>query len=256
MKKDKPLILITNDDGVKAGGINALIEAIRSFGEILVVAPDKSMSGQSHAITVKVPLYISQVFSEKGLTVYKTNGTPADCVKLAIGEILKRKPDFLLSGINHGTNSSISMHYSGTVAAAREGALNYIPSVGFSLLDYTMEADFTVSKKYCEEVFRFVLENGIKPEIFYNVNIPKGNDIKGIKICRQAKGRWVEEFDKRIDPHGRAYYWMTGNFVNDEPASRDTDEWALKNKYVSLTPCSIDGTCFEEVKTLNKLLDN
>jgi 5'-nucleotidase len=163
MNKEKPLILITNDDGVKAGGINASIEAIRPFGQILVVAPDKSMSGQSHAITVKTPLYISQVFNEEGLSVYKSNGTPADCIKLAIGEVLRRKPDYLLSGINHGTNSSISMHYSGTVAAAREGALNGIPSIGFSLTDYSMDADFNVSKKFCAEIFQFwLLDNRLR----------------------------------------------------------------------------------------------
>ncbi|MDR2927567.1 MAG: 5'/3'-nucleotidase SurE [Cytophagaceae bacterium] len=246
----KPLILVTNDDGVKAKGIRALIQAVRPFGDVVVVAPDKSMSGMSHAITVKVPLYLAKVSSEDGLEVYKSNGTPADCVKLAINALLKRKPDFLVSGINHGTNSSVSVHYSGTMGGAREGAFYGIPAIGFSLCDYMPDADFTAAAPICADVLRSVIAKGMPTGVYYNVNIPKGESVKGIKICRQAKGHWAEEFDKRIDPHGRNYYWLTGEFENTEPDATDTDEWALRNGYASLVPCRTDATCYETRQTL------
>ncbi|TCO07325.1 5'/3'-nucleotidase SurE [Natronoflexus pectinivorans] len=238
----RPLILVTNDDGVEARGLKALIEVVRPFGDLLVVASDQPMSGMSHAITVKYPLYLTKVTDEPGLEIYKTNGTPADCIKLAMNSLLEKKPDFVVSGINHGTNSSVSMHYSGTIGGAREGALHGIPAIGFSLLDHHPEADFSNAIHYCREIFSFVLSNGMEQGICYNVNVPKGKSINGIKVCRQAKGVWVEEFDKRIDPRGRTYYWLTGHFRNNEPESTDTDEWALNNGYVSVVPCTIDST--------------
>ena len=207
--KKKPSILITNDDGIQSGGLKALIEAIRPFGDLTVVASEKTMSGMSHAISVNVPLHLTQILSEEGITIYKTNGTPADCVKLALNELFDTKPDYVLSGINHGSNSSISVHYSGTIGGAREGALNGIPSIGFSLLDYDANANFSHSIKYCQQIFRFVLENGVNPYTLFNVNIPNIADIKGIKVCRQAKGRWVEEYDKYISPHGNTHYYLT-----------------------------------------------
>ena len=249
---NRPLILITNDDGVKAGGIKALIESVRPFGELFVVAPDKAMSGMSHAMTVKVPLFLSEVLKEEGLTIYKSNGTPADCIKLALGVLLDKKPDYVLSGINHGTNSSVSAFYSGTMGGAREGAFNSIPSIGFSLCDYSLDADFTESIKICRQVFEFAVENGMKPNDYYNVNIPSVNNIKGIKICRHTKGRWVEEFEGRKDPYNRTYYWLTGKFQNAEPEAVDTDEWALSNDYASLVPCSIDATCYRRLSELKK----
>ena len=254
-KKDsnhRPLILVTNDDGVNAGGIKALVEAVRTFGDVVVVAPDQAMSGMSHAITVKVPLYLTKIHSEEGLEIYKTNGTPGDCIKLAINTLLPKLPDFVVSGINHGTNSSVSMHYSGTMGGAREGTLNGIPSIGFSLLDYCADADFSTAILYCREIFASILKHGIENGVCYNVNIPKGKSINGIKICRQAKGRWVEEFDKRVDPRGRTYYWLTGNFENHEPDSTDTDEWALNNDYVSIVPCAIDATHMRSFEQLKK----
>jgi len=238
----RPMILVTNDDGVEAKGIKSLIDAVRHFGDVVVVAPDNGMSGMSHAITVKVPLYLTKVHSQEGLHIYRTNGTPADCVKLAINVLFEKKPDFVISGINHGTNSSVSMHYSGTMGGAREGVLNGIPSIGFSLLDYSADADFSTSQKYIKEIFNNVLTHGIQDGICYNINIPAGKHVKGVKVCAQAKGRWVEEFDERVDPRGETYFWLTGHFENYEPDNEQTDEWALENGYVSLVPCSIDAT--------------
>lgn len=247
---DRPLILVTNDDGVTAGGIKALIEVVKPYGDVLVVAPDQAMSGMSHALTVKVPLYLTNIHDEKGLKIYKTNGTPADCVKLALNKLVSRKPDYIVSGINHGTNSSVNLHYSGTMGGAREGALNGIPSIGFSLLDYQADANFSAAIHFCREIFNSVISHGMEAGICYNVNIPKGESINGIKVCRQTQGRWVEEFDERVDPRGRTYYWLTGHFENQEPKSEDTDEWALANNYVSIVPCSVDATYFPGIEKL------
>lgn len=251
-KNHRPLILVTNDDGVMAGGIKALVEAVRSFGDVVVVAPDAAMSGMSHAITVKVPLTLTKVSEEDGLKVYKTNGTPADCVKLSINALFDDKPDFVVSGINHGTNSSVSVHYSGTVGAAREGALNGIPSIGFSLLNYNADADFSTAVKYCRMVFNYFLTEGMENGIYYNVNIPDGQSVKGIKVCRQARGTWTEEFEKRVDPRGKIYFWLTGYFVNNEPENDDTDEWALANGYVAVVPCSVDVTHYSSLERLKQ----
>jgi len=252
MKKNLS-ILITNDDGIQSGGLKALIEAIQPFGDITVVAPDMPMSGMSHAISVNVPLSLTQVSKEAGITIYKSNGTPADCVKMALSILFESKPDFVLSGINHGSNSSTNIHYSGTLGGAREGALSGIPSIGFSLLDYSADADFTTAIKYSRQIFRSFLENGMNPNSLYNINIPNITDIKGIKVSRQAKGRWIEEYDKYISPHGNTHYYLTGKFVNDEPEATDTDEWALNNGYVSLMPCTLDGTCYETIKEFKVL---
>jgi 5'-nucleotidase len=238
----RPMILVTNDDGVDAKGIKSLVEAVRPFGEVVVVASDQAMSGMSHAITVKVPLYLTKIHAEEGLQIYKTNGTPADCVKLAINVLFEKKPDFVVSGINHGTNSSVSMHYSGTVGGAREGVLNGIPSIGFSLLEYGADADFSTAIKYARAIFQTMLTHGMAEGIYYNVNIPAGKEVKGVKICHQSKGRWVEEFEKRVDPRGRTYFWLTGHFENHEEANLETDEWALNNGYVSVVPCTVNAT--------------
>ncbi len=249
----KPLILITNDDGVEAKGLKALIEAVHSLGKILVVAPAEPQSGMSHAITVKVPLRISKITNEKDLTIYKCYGTPVDCVKMAFNHLLKEKPDILLSGINHGSNASTSVFYSGTMGAALEGCINEIPSIGYSLLNLDHDADFTAAKYYADIITRKVLKNGLPKTICLNVNIPdmEQDKIAGIKICRQNKGYWREEFDKRIDPAGKHYYWLTGYFHNTEPEATDTDEWALSNQYVSIVPLHTDLTCHDTMKTLN-----
>lgn len=249
----KPLILVTNDDGVEANGLKALIDSVRPFGNVVVVAPAEPQSGMSHAITVKVPLRISKTVHEPDFTVYKCYGTPVDCVKMAMNNILPDKPDLLVSGINHGSNASTSVFYSGTMAAVLEGCINEIPAIGFSLLNFDHNADFSQAGQISQSVVSRVLENGLPSNVCLNVNIPdlgtKG--IRGIKICRQNKGFWREEFDKRTDPLGKHYYWLTGYFHNTEPEATDTDEWALNNGYVSIVPLQTDLTSYTTINTLN-----
>jgi len=252
-----PLILVTNDDGMYAGGLEALISVARKFGDVVAISSREPMSGMSHAITIKVPLRVKLVSEEPGLTRYITNGTPVDGVKLVFNSLCKRKPDLLLSGVNHGSNSSSSILYSGTMAAAMEGAVNHIPSIGFSLLDYDPDADFTASSRIAEEVIRHVLEQGLPDGICLNVNIPAlaSNEIKGIRICSQANGYWKEEFEKRTDPIGVEYYWLTGFFHNREPENggTGTDEWALKNGYVSVVPINTDLTAYTVLEKMKSL---
>jgi 5'-nucleotidase len=250
----KPLILVTNDDGIEAKGLRELIEVVKPLGKVLVVAPDEPQSGMSHAITVKVPLRIKKMKEEENLTIYKCHGTPVDCVKMAFNHLLKVKPNLLVSGINHGSNASTSVFYSGTMGAALEGCINEIPSIGFSLLNINHDADFTASKFYIDRIVRKVLKNKLPEMVCLNVNIPDGEveKIAGIKICRQNKGFWREEFDKRTDPHGKNYFWLTGYFHNSEPNATDTDEWALSKNYVSIVPMLIDLTCHQSRKALEK----
>ncbi len=252
MEKERPLILVTNDDGFFAGGLKALVEVAKEFGDVVVVAPEESQSGMSHAITIKHPIRINKKKEENGYRMYSCSGTPVDCVKLAISRLLDRKPDILVSGINHGSNASVSVIYSGTMAAAIEGGVNGIHSIGFSLLDYSSEADFQEARIYVKKILKNVLQNGMPSEICLNVNIPAGEHIKGIKVCRQTKGFWQEEFDKRTDPFNRDYYWLTGYFNNSEPDAVDTDEWALRNGFVSVVPIRVDYTCLDYLSELRK----
>lgn len=253
----RPLILVTNDDGMYAGGLETLIKVAGQFGEVVAISSREPMSGMSHAITVKVPLRVQLVSEEPGLTRYVCNGTPVDGVKLIFNSLSDRRPDLLLSGINHGSNSSSSVLYSGTMAAAMEGAVNHIPSIGFSLLDFDPQADFSASAFYAEEVIRHVLENGLSDGVCLNVNIPRlpREKIRGLRICRQAKGYWKEEFERRVDPNGAEYFWLTGFFHNMEPdnGGEGTDEWALKNGYVSVVPINTDLTAYgalDKIKVL------
>jgi 5'-nucleotidase len=252
-----PLILVTNDDGINAGGMEALISVARNFGDVLAISSREPMSGMSHAITIKVPLRVKLISEEPGLTRYITNGTPVDGVKLVFNSLAERKPDLLLSGINHGSNSSSSVLYSGTMAAAMEGAVNHIPSIGFSLLDFNPAADFNASKKVAEEVVTYVMERGLPDGVCLNVNIPAlpSRKIKGIRICSQANGYWKEEFEKRTDPNGAEYYWLTGFFHNREPENggKGTDEWALKNRYVSIVPINTDLTAYNALDRMKSL---
>lgn len=250
----KPYILITNDDGVNAKGLKALMEAAKPHGNIVVVAPSESQSGMSHAITVKHPLHVHKHTSNGDIPVYSCTGTPVDCVKIALNEILDRKPDLLLSGINHGANSSSSVIYSGTMAAAREGSINSIPSIGFSLLDFDSDADFSQSINFASKIIKNAIKHGIPEDVCLNVNIPAimESEIKGIKICRQTRGLWVEEFDKRVDPYNREYYWLTGQYKNLEPEAEDTDEWALANNYIAIVPLQIDMTSYPAMGHLKK----
>lgn len=253
-KKEEPIILITNDDGVLAPGIRALVEAVTGLGKLVVVAPDKPQSGMGHAITIGHPLRLQKVNIFEGVDAYSCSGTPVDCVKLAVDKVIHRKPDICISGINHGANHSINVIYSGTMSAALEAAIESIPSIGFSLLDLSIEADFTAAKKYARILVEHVLNDKKHDKhLCLNVNFPKGNDniIKGIKICKQAYAKYEEEFVERNDPHGKRYYWLTGEFVNFDK-SRDTDVWALKNNYVSVVPVQFDLTNYELKKKLEK----
>jgi len=253
-EKNERLILVTNDDGIQAKGLKALIEVVKPFGEVVVIAPAESRSGMSHAITVKHPIRVKTIKEEPNLTLFCCNGTPVDCVKLAINTLLDRKPDLIVSGINHGSNSSASILYSGTMAAALEGCLNGIPSIGFSLLDYSPDAEFKGTVKYISDIIKKAFTSGIPAGTCLNVNFPKENsqDIKGVKICRQTKGVWIEEFDKRTDPQKKTYYWLTGEFTNLEPDAKDTDEWALQNNYVSIVPVQTDLTSYQAIDHFRK----
>ena len=252
--KDEKIILITNDDSIAASGIRALTEAAKQFGRVVVVAPDKPQSGMGHAITINAPLRLQQVDFINGVESYTTNGTPVDCVKLAVDKVLHRKPDICLSGINHGANHSINVIYSGTMSAAMEAAIESIPSVGFSLLDYSMQADFEPSKIIVEKIIAQLLnQKKLDKHLLLNVNIPKLaiNKIKGIKVCKQAYAKYEEKFVERLDPHGKKYYWLTGEFVNYDKG-KDTDVWALANDYVSVVPVQFDLTDY----TLKKQIQN
>lgn len=251
--KKKPLILITNDDGITAPGIRNLIEVMQEIGDIVVVAPDKPQSATGHSITINNTLYLNEVSDKNNpIKEISCSGTPVDCVKLAVSEILKQKPDLCVSGINHGSNSSINVIYSGTMSAAVEAGIEGIPAIGFSLLDYDWNADFNPAKKFIKKIAQEVLANGLPEGVVLNVNIPKlsANEIKGIKVCRQAKAVWKEKFDKRKTPQGRDYYWLTGEFVNQDKGD-DTDEWALENGYISIVPVHFDLTAHHAMQQLN-----
>jgi len=244
---DERIILVTNDDGITAPGIRALIEAVSPLGKIVVVAPDSPQSGKGHAITIGVPLRLDQVDIFEGIEAWQCSGTPVDCVKLARDKILHRKPDICVSGINHGANHSINIIYSGTMSAAMEAAIEGIPSIGFSYLDYSFDADFSLPKQVATRLTQKVLEGGLPAGTLFTVTIPvihEGQEFKGIKICRQAHAKWVEEFDERRDPRGRKYYWLTGEFKNMDQGE-DTDVWALENNYASLVPVQFDLTHYK-----------
>ena len=250
---EKPLILVTNDDGITAKGIRALIEVMSEIGDVVVVAPDKPQSAMGHAITLNSMLYLNKIEnSNPNITEYSCSGTPVDCVKLAVAEILKRQPDLCVSGVNHGSNSSINVIYSGTMSAAIEAGIEGIPAIGFSYLDYDWDANFEELKPFIKRIALKVLtENKLNGAVL-NVNFPKllANDSKGIKICRQAKAQWIEKFDKRKSPFGKDYYWLTGEFVNHDLGT-DTDEWALANGYISVVPVHFDFTAHHYIQELN-----
>jgi len=243
VKKEKPVILITNDDGVTAPGIMNLVEAVKDLGKIVVVAPDKPQSGMGHAITIGQPLRLHKIHSMENVETWSCTGTPVDCVKLAVDKVLQHKPDLCLSGINHGANHSINVIYSGTMSAAVEAAIENIPSAGFSLLDYRIDADFTGAKKFVKIIVEKMLSTQLDKHTVLNVNIPSVAPelIRGFKICKQAYAKYEEDFIERNDPHGRHYYWLTGEFVNFDKG-KDTDVWALANNYVSVVPVQFDLT--------------
>lgn len=243
----KPLILITNDDGITSLGIRTLVEIMKTLGEVVVVAPNSPQSGMGHAITIGEPLrlYSTKLFDE--VDEYECSGTPADCVKLAKHYVLKdRTPDLVVSGINHGSNSSISVLYSGTMSAAIEAAIEGIPAIGFSLCDYREDASFDHAKELVLSITKAALENGIPKGVALNVNFPakSGQPIQGVKVCRQANAKWQEKFDYRTDPYGRGYLWMAGDFVNFDHDKEDTDVWALSQNFASIVPCQYDLTAY------------
>lgn len=252
----RPLIFITNDDGVNAPGIRVLIDAMKELGDIIVVAPDKPMSGMSHALTVSTILRLRKIVEYDGYAEYSCSGTPVDCLKLARYKILTRKADLVVSGINHGSNSSINVIYSGTMAAAIEGAIQGTPAIGFSLLDHSSDADFTAAAKYAKLIAAQVLEKGLPKHTCLNVNVPKAKveDLKGFKVCRQAMADWDDEYIERIDPVGHSYFWLTGEFENDD-LGEDTDEWALKNNYVSVVPVQTDYTNHDAISQIRQFVN-
>lgn len=251
--KQRPLILVTNDDGITAPGIRQLIAVMNTIGDVVVVAPDSPQSGMGHAITINSTLYLTKIKVDDGpQQEYQCSGTPADCVKLAINELMDCKPDLCVSGINHGSNASINVIYSGTMSAAIEAGIEGVPAIGFSLLDYRWEANFSILTPFIEKITRKALEHKMPHDVVLNVNFPRceAHEIKGIKVARQAKAHWVEKFDKRRSPMGKDYYWLTGEFINEDKGE-DTDEAALTENYVSIVPTQFDLTAHHAIQQLN-----
>ena len=258
MENQRPLILISNDDGIIAKGISELIKFLRPLGEIVVMAPDAPRSGSACALTVTEPIHYQLVRKDVGLTVYKCSGTPTDCVKMAFDCLLRdERVDLVLSGINHGSNSAVNVLYSGTMGAAIEGSFYDCPSVGLSLDDHSEDADFEAAVVYGKRIVRSVLEKKVELPLCLNVNVPVGKpgELHGIRLCRQNRGFWREEFYRHEDPRGRAYFWLTGDFVNGEPGAEDTDEWALAHGYVSVVPVQVDLTDYRQLAALANVLE-
>jgi 5'-nucleotidase len=251
MSQKRPLILVTNDDGISAKGIRTLYESVRDFGDVVIVAPDSPQSGMGHAITIHDPLRLSPTDIYGNITALACTGTPVDCVKLAIYEVIKRKPDLLVSGINHGFNTATNVLYSGTMSAAVEGAMEGIPSIGFSLGQYDADADFSGCPDVVRSVIREVLNNGMKEGVCLNVNIPNAAEgpVKGIKVCRQAHAYWADRFESRKDQFGKTYYWLSGDFEDQEPAN-DTDLHWIKQGYATIVPTQFDLTSYDAIEAL------
>lgn len=250
MSAEKPVILLSNDDGYDAKGLAAVIEAVKPLGEIVVLAPDGPRSGVAGAITRHVPLTTKLVRKEDNVTIYKCNGMPVDCIKLGLETVVPRKPKLIISGVNHGENVSINIHYSGTMGVVLEGCMKGVPSIGFSLDNPSWNADFSATVPIIRKIAQKVLEEGLSEGTCLNVNFPNTNEYKGIKVCRQGRGVWDREYEERTHPLGYKYYWATGHFVNYEPDAEDTDKWAIGHGYVSITPQKIDATAYEEMKKI------
>jgi len=249
--KQRPLILVTNDDGITAPGIRTLIKVMNQIGDVVVIAPDSPQSGKGHAITIDSILTCNPISIDEGDQLeYSCSGTPADCVKIAVNEVLNKKPDLCVSGINHGSNSSINVVYSGTMSAAVEAGIEGIPAIGFSLLDYSWNADFSVLENHIKNIALKVLNEGLPEGIVLNVNFPKVKTFEGIKVCRQAKANYVEKYDKRTNPHGKEYYWLTGELENLDKGE-DTDEFVLEKNYISIVPVQFDLTAHHFIQKLN-----
>lgn len=249
----KPLILVTNDDGIFAPGIRALIEAVKPLGDVVVVAPDKGQSGMGHAITVGDIVRLNKIDTHSDHLEYSCSGTPVDCVKMAMSNVLNKKPDLVVSGINHGANNSINVIYSGTMSAAVEGAMEGIPSIGFSHVNYAYDQDFSGLTPYIQKLCKNAIEQNFTKHTCLNVNFPniKVKEIKGMKVCRQAEATWADSFEKRTDPSGKPYYWLAGIFEGKDKGE-DTDIWALKNKYISIVPVQYDLTAHHAISEFNE----
>lgn len=254
---ERPLILVTNDDGITAPGIRNLIKYMNEIGEVVVVAPDSPQSGKGHAITINSTLTVEEINLEGPQKDYALSGTPVDCVKFALNKILTRRPDIVVSGINHGANSSINVIYSGTMSAAVEAGVEGLPAIGFSLLDFSWDANFSHAKEYIQNIVKKTLESPMPKGVVLNVNIPNlpKSEIKGLKVCRQANAKWEESFDERTNPHGKKYYWLTGYF-NNMDQGRDADETALAEGYISVVPVKFDLTAHEYIENLRVQLQS
>lgn len=256
MNKER-VIFLTNDDSYRSKGFAAAIEIARKFGRVIAIAPDAPQSGMSQAITIYNPLYLRKVREEEGVLVYSLNGTPVDCVKMAFDHFFRdEKVDLVISGINHGSNAAVNVLYSGTMGAAIEAAFYDIPSIGLSLTDHNLDADFEGAVEYGSKIVESVLNGDIPTPLCLNVNVPNipCSEIKGIRLSRQTRGYWREEFYKRTDPHGRDYFWLTGAFSNAEPDAEESDEWALANGYVAVVPIQVDLTAYKQMEQLKKIL--
>ena len=252
MKNMKPLILISNDDGYHAKGINQLIEMVADMGEVIVCAPESARSGYATAFSATEPLRLKPRKPRAGVQVWSCNGTPVDCVKLALSELCPRKPDLVIGGINHGDNASVNSHYSGTMGVTREGCMKYIPSVAFSLCDHSDDADFSQLTPYVRRIVDDVLRHRLPMGVCLNVNFPVVDEFKGVKVCRMAHGTWSNEVERMMHPRGYEYYWMVGQSTNDEPQACDTDNWALQHGYVAITPTTIDVTAHEAMDEMTR----
>lgn len=256
MKSQRPLILISNDDGIQAGGINALIRFVSAFGDIVVMAPDSPRSGAACSLTVQSPIGFQLVRREPGLQIYKCSGTPADCIKLAKQEILDRTPDLVIGGINHGDNASVNVHYSGTMGIVMEGAICGIPSIGFSVDNHDLTATFEHCGEAVKSIVGSVLENGLPKGVCLNVNFPAEGPLKGIRVCRQMSGKWTLEWDKRVRSNGYTYYWLMGRLLSEEPDAEDTDIWAIRHQYAAVVPTKVDMTAYDYMTSLKERLED
>lgn len=247
---ERPLILIANDDGYKAKGINSLVDMVRDMGDVIVCAPEGGRSGFACAFSATTPLTLTLRHREEGVEVWSCNGTPVDCVKMALAELCPRKPDLVLGGINHGDNASVNTHYSGTMGVTMEGCMKYIPSVAFSLCDYRADADFEPLRPHVRQMVQRVLREGLPTGVCLNVNFPLVPAFQGVKVCRMAKGTWGNEVTRCHHPRGYDYWWMVGQYTNDEPEAADTDNWALGHGYVAITPTQVDVTAYEALANM------
>lgn len=252
MENKKPLILISNDDGVRAKGISELIKFLRPLGEIIVMAPDSPRSGSGCALTITRPVHYELVRREVGLTVYQCTGTPTDCIKLARNTVLNRQPDLVVGGINHGDNSATNVHYSGTMGVVIEGCLNGIPSVAFSLCSHDADANFEPAGPFIHSIAKMVLEKGLPPLTCLNVNFPNIDEIKGVRVCEQAKGVWKHEWESCARMSDPNYFWLTGSFTDFEPENDRNDHWALANGYAAITPTIVDVTAYGYISELEQ----